>query len=109
MNNKKEYILCAAYLLKEEYRRSEEHCTNYKDTRLWDKYDKFDDIYKCELGRRHNDILQRVGRKLVADQEGGFYTSWGRYVTRKEAANIAIDCGQCTPEWGDRLFSEDLY
>lgn len=108
MNNRKEYILCAAYLLKEEYWETE-HVTNYKDTNAQEQYGLWDDVYKCALGRRHNDILQRYGKDKVANAEGGFYTSYGRYVDRKEAAKIVIECGQSDPQFEDRLFSEDLY
>ena len=38
----------------------------------------------------------------------GFLTSKDRFVTRKEAAQIALDVGQIT-EPVDILFSEDLY
>lgn len=111
IDNTKEYILCAAYLLKEEYWRTE-HVTNYKDTNAQEKYGTYDDVYKCALGRRHNDILQRYGKDKVANVTGGFYTSWGRYVDREEGARIALACGQCTEDsiqFIDRLFSEDLY
>ncbi len=108
MDNTKEYIICSAYLLRVEYMRPPETWTNYKQQQLWDKYGKYDDIYRCILGRRHNDILQRYKGKLI-DDGGGFYTSWGRYVTREEAANIVIDCGQCIPFNSKKLFSEDLY
>lgn len=42
-----------------------------------------------------------------ADDQG-FFTSFGRYVDRKEAATIAVKAGQVRPLIGV-LFSEDLW
>lgn len=41
----------------------------------------------------------------------GFMTSYGRFVDRKEAREIAIDCGQCKEEevQSDSLYSEDVF
>lgn len=40
----------------------------------------------------------------------GFTTSTGRFVGRKEAAEIAVAAGQIkAPKWGDVLYSEDLW
>ena len=46
----------------------------------------------------------------------GFYTSRGRFVTRKEGMKIAYECGQVDKERAfreegqfNKLFSEDLY
>ena len=43
----------------------------------------------------------------------GFITSWGRFVDRKEAMKIALDCGQVKKEelGNERigLFSEDIF
>ena len=77
VNNKQEYILCAAIK-----RIESKKCTPY--------YEGMNDICNIEIGYRHHDILQRfkgeVGTKQV-DQ--GFYTSKGRFVDRSEAMLIA--------------------
>ena len=39
----------------------------------------------------------------------GFYTSYGRFVNREEALQIAKDAGQIQETDDNRLFSEDLY
>lgn len=40
----------------------------------------------------------------------GFLTSLGRFVDRKEAAIIAIECGQIKElNWGSSLYSEDIF
>lgn len=113
MNNSKEYVLCAAYVLLPQYFRHE-HRTNYKDKSLWDKYGKWDDIYELAIGRRHNDILQMNGDRVNHNCDG-FYSSYGRYLTREEALEVALDAGQVTRDKlsqgssSNQLFSEDLY
>ena len=67
-----------------------------------------DDIYSIEIGRRHNDIMARFGKKVLDVNQQGFYTSYGRFVDRKEALKIAKDAGQIELENGI-LYSEDLY
>lgn len=48
--------------------------------------------------------------QLVPPSAQGFVTSTGRFVSREEAALIAVAAGQITaPQWGSRLFSEDLW
>jgi len=63
----------------------------------------------CGL-RHHNCFVMRNdkndGRRNNTIQ--GFLTSKDRFVTRKEAVQIAVDAGQI-PELVDILFSEDLY
>ena len=39
----------------------------------------------------------------------GFYTSYGRFVNREEALQIAKDAGQIKETDSNQLFSEDLY
>lgn len=39
----------------------------------------------------------------------GFYTSFGRFVNREEALQIAKEAGQVEETLSNRLFSEDLY
>jgi len=57
---------------------------------------------------RHHDILWGFGRVLPEDQ--GFLTSTGRYVDRKEAAQIAWAAEQVkTLIAPPNLYSEDLW
>ena len=77
---------------------------NYKTNTLED-----DDIYSIEIGRRHNDILARFGKSYLDVTKQGFYTSYGRFVSREEALQIAKDAGQIKETDSNRLFSEDLY
>lgn len=109
MRDKKEYILCSAVRLKPEHYTDEEYRLNYKDVSCWEKYGKIDDIYFIETGRRHGDILYKhIGRVSKSPKNQGFYTSFGRFVSREEAAEIAYNVGQIE-EKKNRLFSEDLY
>lgn len=89
MNNKVEYIICAAVLRKEP--RKIEGCGPYKE--------KNNDILKIEIGYRHHDIWQRFHDELKIPEEGepdtnGFYTSKGRFVSREEGMKIAFEAGQ---------------
>lgn len=86
MNNKKEYIICAAWKRKEP-RTKEENCYPYKIEN--------NDIMSIEIGYRHHDIWERFPDELSTDNGAqGFYTSKGRFVSRLEAMKIAVDCGQ---------------
>ena len=99
---KQEYILCAAIKRKTPI---DVKIKNYKTNTLKD-----DDIYSIEIGRRHNDILARFGKSQLDVIKQGFYTSWGRFVSREEALQIAKESGQVSKDIDDsRLFSEDLY
>ena len=99
---KQEYILCAAIKRKTPI---DVKIKNYKTNTLKD-----DDIYSIEIGRRHNDILARFGKSQLDVIKQGFYTSWGRFVSREEALQIAKEAGQVSEDIDDsRLFSEDLY
>ena len=82
MNNKKEYIVCAAWMRKEPRKiDAYSHSTN--------------EIAKIEIGYRHHDIYQRFGDELsLEDGAMGFYTSRGRFVGRVEAMKIAYEAGQ---------------
>lgn len=99
IDNTKEYILCAAI------RRVEpRECQPYHRGQ--------NDICGIEIGYRHHDIYQRFRdgsvSKKIEDQ--GFYTSRGRFVERREAMDIAVECGQVDERLKGRdLFSEDLY
>ena len=96
MNNKVEYILCAAIK-----RLEPKKCSPY--------WEGINDICNIEIGYRHPDIFQRFkGEVSKSPKDQGFYTSLGRYVDREEAAKIALNCGQIT-EQKRLLYSEDLY
>ena len=85
---KQEYILCAAIKRKTPI---DVKGKNYKTNTLED-----DDIYSIEIGRRHNDILARFGKDVLCLTQQGFYTSWGRFVSREEALQIAKECKGAT-------------
>ena len=111
MDNKQEYILCAAIK-----RIERKKCEPY--------YDEMNDICFIEIGYRHHDILQRFqGEVSKKSKDQGFYTSKGRFVDREEAAYIALLAGQIdiekcfsvknvdgsTIRTLKPLYSEDLY
>lgn len=110
MNNKQEYILCAAI----------KRITPRQDTTMY--YNN--DICNIEIGYRHHDIIRRFQHEISRNPDDqGFYTSKGRFVDRKEAAHIALLAGQidvekcCSIKNVDGfdvitvkpLYSEDLY
>ena len=99
--HKKEYILCAAIRRKIPINVMSK---NYKNYTLED-----DDIYSIEIGRRHNDILARFGKANLEVTKQGFYTSYGRLVSREAALQIAKDGGQVKETYSNQLCSEDLY
>lgn len=96
IDNSKEYILCAAI---ERHQRKESG--SYHEN----------DIDFIEIGYRHHDIRNRFPTLVKREPKAqGFYTSKGRFVSRKEAEKIARDCGQVTGNLiGGELTSEDLY
>lgn len=111
MDNKQEYILCAAIK-----RIKGRNCLPY--------HDGLNDICFIEIGYRHHDILQRFqGEVSKKSKDQGFYTSKGRFVDREEAAHIALLAGQIdikkrfSVKYVDGsairtlkpLYSEDLY
>ena len=98
---KKEYVLCAAIKRKTPINVKSK---NYKTNTLED-----DDIYSIEIGRRHNDILARFGKDILYVIQQGFYTSFGRFVSREEALQIAKEAGQVGETDNNQLYSEDLY
>jgi len=70
-----------------------------------------DDIYQLRIARHHSEILH-IFVKEVDRSTDGFYTSFGRWVDRKEAARIALACGQIKEVhfWGgEKLDSSDLW
>ena len=110
MNNKVEYILCAAYKFKEGYRTPKMEEIKAKDgTMIEEIYrEPYREIFRMALGWRHADIIYKYGDCIDQDDLGGFMTSKGRYVDRKEAAEIAYNAGQ-TDEKKSFLYSEDIY
>ena len=99
-----EKIIAAAYKVKPEYsytRKTGTYKTNSKE---------LDDIYNCRIGRHHAEILH-LFKKEIDIHTDGFYTSYGRYVDRKEAAMIAINSGQIekTKYWDNALDSSDIF
>lgn len=116
MDNKQEYILCAAIK-----RIERKNCEPY--------HDGINDICDIEIGYRHHDILQRFqGEVSKKTKDQGFYTSKGRFVDRNEAMLIAWRAKQVTNEIAgsekldlskiidrgqieklNKLYSEDLY
>lgn len=77
IDNSKEYILCAAVR-------------------------RLDGGFDC--GFRHNDVYEKVSQEDVIKVYGidfyddmGFLTSKERFVGRKEAWKIALECGQVKP------------
>ena len=94
----KEWIMCAALLRK-----------NPKNSKSY--HEGVNDIDKIEIGFRHHDIRNRfLGEVQTGPSAQGFYTSKGRFVSRKEAEVIARNCGQLTGDLiGGELTSEDLW
>lgn len=115
MDNKKEYILCAAYPIKDAMFTPNESLLKEKyGYNRGVYYPPADQVYTMVTGWRHCDILHKFGDLIDKDEGGGFMTSKGRYVDRKEAMKIALACGQVeegkTIHGSDGLlFSEDLY
>ena len=91
-----EYILCSAILRKEPV----EEVT-------------YSDAHKCILGYRHCDIIRHFNDLIRKDPLAqGFFTSKGRFVSRTEAMQIALEAGQVKKGktiHENGLFSEDLY
>lgn len=111
MKQNHEYILCAAVMLERKYRKTEEPFT-FKNPKVQEGWGKNDDIYDIAIGRRHCDIYWRYGEMVEKNPNSqGFYTSYGRFVDRKEAYMIAYNAGQVGGvfEANKLLYSEDLY
>jgi len=94
IDNTKEYIICSAYR-----RKTPSDCTRliYKHPSLKEEFGEFDDIYDLRLGRHHAEILHMFSA-VIDRKTDGFYTSYGRWVDRKTAAELAIASGQVTKE-----------
>lgn len=99
----KEIIIASAYKVKPEYvcKRGGVWKTGTRER---------DDIYGLRIARHHAEILHCFS-DIVDHDTDGFYTSYGRWVDRYEAARIAIDSGQCTEPliMGNRLDSSDIF
>lgn len=71
----------------------------------------------CSMPRpaRHGHIIRAAGvehRNLVQPSDQGFLTSLGRFVSRKEARQLALDSEQTVESailHKEELFSEDLW
>lgn len=98
-----ERIIAAAYLVKPEFINNKFHV--YQTCSK-----KYDDIYRCRIGRHHAEILHMFNKE-VDKHTDGFYTSYGRYVDRKEAAKIALKSNQIKRlhYWKDELDSSDIF
>lgn len=97
-----EKIIAAAYLVKPEFaKQGIIYKTGKKEP---------DDIYRCRIGRHHAEIIH-LWHEQIDHNTDGFYTSYGRYVDRKEAAKIALACGQIKRlhYWNDKLDSSDVF
>lgn len=98
-----EKIIAAAYKVKPEF-------VCLRGGVLQSKERSKDDIYRCRIGRHHAEILHIFGKE-VDHETDGFYTSYGRWVNREEAAKIALACGQITRlhYWDNALDSSDIF
>ena len=99
----KERIIAAAYKVKPEF-----ICTKKIVYKANSK--EYDDIYSCRIGRHHAEILHMFSNE-VDKKTDGFYTSYGRWVDRKEAAKIALESGQIEKlhYFKDKLDSSDIF
>lgn len=63
--------------------------------------------------RHHNiisEIHSEIGKQVTRDYKQGFIDQNGRFLSRWEARRIAICAGQIIDtNWGDELYSEDLW
>jgi len=103
-----EYVIAAAYKVKPEFRCPKARVLKHENGRQDDR--DADDIYNLRIARHHAEIIHLYGPQIDQDTDG-FYTSYGRYVTRREAAQIALASGQITEchYWPDQLDSSDLF
>ena len=108
MDNSKEYIVCSAYKVKPEF-VGKPNTALHPSLQEEGKY--YDDIHMVRLGRYHCNIL-RLFYDEIDENTDGFFTSYGRWVDRKQALEIALACGQCEKDklvmgWG--LDSSDIF
>jgi hypothetical protein len=67
-------------------------------------------IVMVERPGRHGDCINFMHHKGLAHDDHGFVTNRGRFVGRKEAAEIVVASGQGAPREGyEHLFSEDMW
>lgn len=69
-------------------------------------------VYQPRPARHHHLIrgLSRSGVDFVTDWEQGFLSDAGTFLTRREAAELALASGAVeAPHSPDELFSEDLW
>ena len=69
---------------------------------------------KVLTSHRHAHIIKKYagsGATAKSSRTGvqGFITTSGYFVNRKDAALIAIESGQVPEDYGDTLFSEDVW
>ena len=101
-----ERIIAAAYKVKPEF-----ICKKGGVLKICGDAQLRDDIYQCRIARHHAEILHIWGDEVDHDTDG-FYTSYGRWVDRREAARIAIESGQikkCHYFGGEELDSSDIF
>ncbi|MFA6046456.1 MAG: hypothetical protein WC718_15835 [Phycisphaerales bacterium] len=70
-------------------------------------------VWSLPRPARHHDVIALIHRATGAmgiDDVQGFVTSTGRFVDRKDGAEIALASGQVEAlRWPPNLFSEDLW
>lgn len=110
IDKKQERVLCAAYRFKSGYRTPNMEEIKAKDGTMIEEiyHEPHREVFRIALGWRHVDIIYKYGDCIDQSDLGGFMTSKGRYVDRREAAKIAVAAGQCEPNI-KYLYSEDLY
>lgn len=111
IDRKQERVLCAAYRFKSGYRtpNCEEYFRRTGEELEAIYHEPWREVFRIATGWRHADILYKWGKEVIDQSDGGgFMTSKGRYVDRKDGAKIAVAAGQCEPNI-TYLYSEDLY
>lgn len=99
-----ERVIAAAYKVKPEFESNSKTMSYQVGTTIPD------DIYRCRIARHHAEIIHLFGKEIDRHTDG-FYTSFGRWVDRKDAAQIALSSGQIKKlhYWRDKLDSSDLF
>ena len=71
------------------------------------------DTYELPRPARHHNVIRELaarGHTIPINGDQGFIDDQAGFVTRIEAAQIALDQGQITAlRWPPELFSEDLW
>jgi len=111
MNERREYILCAAIYVDtgkaEPARRSYAYPATGLVFSAWRHGDCFTTMMAW-AERLTPEEREAIGAEQLAGRHQGFLTSKGRFVDRETASNIAVAAGQTKGGKTD-LFSEDLY